>query len=431
MGAAHVNAAPSEERTASLHHLTSQCALVATCLLALANTCIAANEPVMKRGESRDWVLYVKVEGQSTPLRRYLNNGVTPGFNVSTAFEINSAVFVYPVLESSAGHESHPEKATSTLSVDDKVYDSDFVLLPDYQAGEQLGRWELPALRGILMRFLLDLPMTCYDVTFDEKRAMQIRWPKNPWPPIAASALQPQLFIESDDPYIEDLVAKWTNNNPGAVPPARLAKYLAARVMDGFRITTDANYISGHGGEIAGININGASIAARSAQGTPADLTALLCAVYRAAGIPARYVIGYDLAASLGMQLGIPDIDPVCEHNARDDDGIVQPVVRTWLEFYLFDEANQRGEWIPVDIAAQFKITSRPPRLEQPWDFFGNNPCLKHLAPISFHLHPPTTVVNSGPPALWGWLPLPAAPSLDQRLDFGAREETVRGGDRD
>lgn len=411
------------------------CSSMRPVMIALATACVPAgafaNEPVLKRADSRDWILSVKVDAQSTPVRRFINDGKTPGFRVSTAFEIDSAAFIYPVLESTAAHETHHEQSTSSLSVDGVEFDDSVTLLPGYQSGERLGRWELPSVRGNLMRFTLDLPMTCYDVEFDEDRAMRIPWPTNPWPPVAASALQPQLFVESDDKVVRDMVRRWTNNNPGAVPPARLAKILCARVMENFRTTTDFGYVRERQGELAGLNVRGAAHAARVREGTPFDLTVLLCAAYRAAGLPARVVIGFDLAASLGAQLGIRDDEPVCEHNQRQNHGAAQPIVRAWVEFYLYDEAAQRAEWIPVDIYRQFRISHRPPPLDRSWDFFGNHPCLKHIAPISFHFHPPTTVVNAGPPAIWGWLPLPAAPALDQRLDFEAREPTTRGDDRD
>lgn len=389
-----------------------------------------AAPPVLERGDSRDWILSIKVDAQSTPARRYLNDASTPGFQVSTSFDITQAAWVYPAIESSAAHESFLERATSSLKVDDVLFDDTVTLLPNYQAGEQLGRWELPALRGNLIRFRFNVPMTCFDVSFDEARAFAIPWPTEAWSPIAASALQPQLFVESDDEYIKNLVRTWTNNNPGAVPPARLAKILCKRVLEHVRIVTDIGYVSGRHGEFAGLAARGASYSARSQEATPTDIAALLCAVYRAAGLPARIVVGYDLAASLGVQLGIPNIDPVCMHNANDD-GRAFPIVRTWVEFYLFDEVEQRAEWIPVDIFRQSQISSKPPELDRRWDFFGNHPCLAHMAPLSFHLHPPTTVINSGPPAIWGWLPQPAAPALDQRLDFEAREPTTRGGDRD
>lgn len=400
-------------------------------LIAFAVVCAGATasfgaDPVLTRLDSHDWILTVKIDAQSYPIDRSLNNGTTPGFRASTSFTIDSAVFVFPMIESTASSEARPADAASSLSVDGVVYDTSATLLPDYQAGEQLGRWELPKLTGNLMRFTLELPMTSYAVKLDEARAMQIPWPTQAWSPLAASALQPQLFVESNDDVIRQKVRAWTNNNPGGFRPASLAKMLAAHVMENFRTTTDLGYVSGRLGGFAGLEVQGAAATARSNSGSPTDLTTYLCAVYRAAGLPARLVVGYDLAASLGAQLSIPDVEPTCEHNQRDNSSIALPLLRTWVEFYLYDQADQRGEWIPVDIYRQFKVSMRPPPLDREWDFFGTNYCLVNVAPISFHLHPPTTVVNAGPPALWGWLPLPNAPVIEQRLDFGAREPTVR-----
>ncbi len=400
--------------------------LLIACVASAVTTSAFAAAPVLKRGESRDWILWLRVEAQSQPLFVVLDDGETPGFDTSTAFDIESATFIYPMIKSTATSESHAEQSVSSLTVDGVVYDTTVTLLNDYQAGERLGRWELPKLRGNQMRFELSLPMTTYAVTFDEARARRIPWPKKPWPAIAASALLPQLFVESDDEAVRARVRQWTRNNPGAVAPALLAKILASRVMESYRQDNDPNHVSGRQGEFAGLPVKGAAQTARDGFGTPFDLATYLCAVYRAAGLPARIVVGYDIAASLGGQLGITEIRPPCEINTNRN-GISFPVLRVWVEFFLYNEADQRGEWIPVDIARQFRISNRPPPINQHWDFFGDNACLKYVAPISFHLHPPTTVVNAGPPALWGWLPLPSAPVLEQRLDFGATEPTVRG----
>lgn len=395
-------------------------------VVALCASASLGADPLLTRVDSHDWILTVKIDASSYPIHRSLNNSKTPGFRTSTSFSIDSAIFVFPMIESSAAHEARPADATSSLSVDGVNYDTSATLLPDYQAGEQLGRWELPKLKGNLMRFQLEVPMTSYSVQFDERRAMQLPWPTEAWSPLVASTLKPQLFVESDDELIQRNVRRWTNNNPGGFRPTNLAKMLAAHVMEDFRSTTDLGYISGRQGGFAGLEVQGAAATARARSGSPTDLATYLCAVYRAAGLPARLVVGYDLAASLGAQLSIPGIHPQCEHNQRTNSGVALPILRTWVEFYLYDQADKRGEWIPVDIYRQFKVSMRPPPLDRPWDFFGTNLCLINVAPISFHLHPPTTVVNAGPPALWGWLPLPSAPVIEQRLDFGAREPTVR-----
>lgn len=405
----------------------ARCAAGALCaLFCIAPPSVRAQTPFLTTTESRDWIVTAMVNGESHPVYRILSNSKAPGFRVSTAFDIDSAAFVYPVLQSSATHKLRAGPITSSLGVDGVVYDTTVTLLPGYQAGEQLGRWELPALRGNLLRFSVDLPMTCRSVSFDERRAAKVPWPKHPWPAVAASALLPQLYVESDAPIVADRVRRWTNGKPAALRPVRLAKLLAARVLESVRTTTDLGYIWGRQGVIAGMELRGAAETLRTGDGSPFDLSATLCAVYRAAGLPARVVIGYDLAASLGVQLQILDIHPNCQHNSNFNVDREIPIIRAWVEFFLLDEATGAGEWIPVDLYRQSQVSSRPPPLDRPWDFFGSNPCMANVAPLSFHFHPPTTVVNSGPPALWGWLPLPNAPVLDQQMDFAAREPMTR-----
>lgn len=392
---------------------------------------VAAPAPLLRETGSHDWIVTIKVDAQSYSARRVLSNPSEPGFRTSTAFEITGATFVYPVLESSATHTVDDAGVEGVLSLDGVTLDDSITLLPGYQAGERLGRFEAPAARGNLLRFVLEIPMTTRSVAYDEERAQRVPWPTEPWPALAASALLPQLFVESDDEFVRRLVTRWTGGAPGSVRPAVLAKRLAARVLEAVRLETDLGYEWGRHGEIEGFEISGAVAALRRGLGSPFDQAAALCAVYRAAGLPARVVIGYDLAASLGAELQIPNIHPECEHNLDTSNRAVQPIVRPWVEFYLLtDPAAGQGEWIPVDLFRQRLLSSRPRPLDRPWEFFGNHPCLEYVAPLSFHFHPPTTVVNSGPPALWGWLPTPAAPVLEQRLDFGAREPTVGREDR-
>jgi len=234
------------------------------------------------------------------------------------------------------------------------------------------------------------------------------------------------LFIQSDHPAIKNLVAKWTGGQPSRYRPAVLAKVLAARAIEHFQVS-EQRFVFGRISEVAGLNVHGAVHAARHGDGSVFDYAAFLTALYRAAGLPARVVIGYDMEASMGSRLGIRDHHEDCER----DIGLRHfplPILRAWVEFYLLDEAAGRAEWIPVDIEQQRRVSSEPRPIDQPWKFFGNNECLDNVAPISFHFHPPTTVVNAGPPAMWGWLAAPRLPRIEQRLDFGATEPPKGSG---
>jgi len=404
--------------------------LGAICLAGAATlaTCGAAiAQPALTRGRSEEWVLQVRLEVESLPIQDHIGT-LAQGVRYATTFDLSGAAVVFPLLEGSASHETFVERLESTLSVDNEVFDTEPVLLPDYQAGARLGRWNLPAVKGQTVELDIDLPFRAYELHYDEDAALRVGWPEE-WPPIAASALQPQLFIDPEGPAVQRLVRRWTGGQPARLRPARLAKLLAARVLEHFQ-PSGQGYVIGQSAEIAGLEVHGSEYAAIEGEGSPHDFAALLCAVYRAAGLPARLVIGFDLEASLAARLHIRDLRQDC---VRDEGGgpIPMPIVRSWVEFYLYDEPSGRAEWVPVDINSQRRVSSKARRLDKPWKFFGNNACFDNMAPMSFHFHPPTTVVNAGPPALWGWLPEPAIPAVEQRLDFGATEPPKGEGARD
>jgi hypothetical protein len=264
-----------------------------------------------------------------------------------------------------------------------------------------------------------EIVMTSYETVIDEARARQIPWPKEPWEPLIASCLQPQLFVEVEDPAIQALVKEWTGGNPRGAAPYDLAKMLAGKVVGHYSPTEGMYETIGRGlraGEISavllsGYNVDGAASAAVNKRGSPFDMANLLTAVYRAAGLPARVVIGYDVKASEAGPNPAPS------------------VVRAWTEFYLLDEANKRGEWIPVDIQKQREFSSRPPPLTQAWDYFGNSRDFDFICPIAYHWVPPTLSINQGPPALWGFVPDPLFYGSDQEIRFYAFETPKRGDD--
>lgn len=147
-------------------------------------------------------------------------------------------------------------------------------------------------------------------------------------------------------------------------------------------------------------------------------MTVLLAAVYRAAGLPARTVIGFDVSAK------------------KDRDGFLDKgksgpqKLRAWVEFCLYDEAAQREVWVPVDVVRMRQSSSRAPALNRPWKFFGTHDELENVIPIAFQYHPPTTVVAHGAFGLWGWLTTPEIPLVKQHLRLDAITTPKRGGDR-
>lgn len=287
-------------------------------------------------------------------------------------------------------------------------------LLEGYPGGARLVALDAEDVSTHHLRARVEVPMRCWETRIDERRAFAQRWPteniEDLYPEEALSAMQPERFIECDAPEIRELVFNWTGGDPHILQPYTLAKTLAAKVIEHYmplddRYTTlelDGGYryyyVLPVAGTYYGLRVEGAAAAASADQhrGPVFDLPNLLCAVYRAAGIPARVVIGFDTRSEKQPN--------------------TYPAITAWVEFFLWDNANARGEWIPVDIVQQRAFASKAPPIEQAWKFFGQNEDSELVCPLSLHWHPPTFVMSEGPPLLWGWLPTPGDQHVTQRM---------------
>ncbi len=376
----------------------------------------AGDNSVLQRDESncQEWTVHIEVRLHPWQPRVRQDEHIQ-----STRYlTFREGAIVFPLLNGSASHDTEAAKAKSKLNIDNRVASDEPRLISGRQAGTQIGVWEMHDVNTRDLNLQLDIPMKCYETKIDERRAFEIPWPVDTeWNDEIASALKPQLYVESDDPAVRALVEKWTNGKPKKVKPYFLAKYLAAKTLEHVQPSGNKYATDSRGPKVgtftsiffSGFEMEGAAVAAKTGRGRPYDTANLLAAVYRAAGIPARLVIGYDTELS--------------KKNER-------PEFRPWVEFYLFDEARDEGEWIPVDIIKQREFSSRAPQIERPWEFFGTNRELDTICPVAYHWHPPTTVQSAGAPALWGWIAVPGNPRADQELRIWAQHTVKRGGQR-
>jgi hypothetical protein len=349
--------------------------------------------------------------------------GVTPrllnqrpnAFGPTRKIRLQSAAVVFPVPPATSIHRPILDQVKGEVEVQGRSADNEPRIQADYQAGDRLAVWDLGETEATSIRLRVDVPMRTHETRVNEELAFAVPWPKNEFPEEVRSALLPQLFVESNDRRVLGLLNRWTNGQPKRAKPYYLAKYLAGRVVehyqpnggvfetwavddDAFGGTIFTGRVLVAGQTLAGFRVAGAAAAAERGVGPPLDAANLLCAVYRAAGLPARLVIVKD---------------------ARTDDPGETPAVppyRALVEFYLYDEQRDFGQWIPVDIEGQRAFSSQAPPLEQRWQYFGHNEDSDNYVPLSFHWHPPTVVVNQGPPALWGWLPIPNDQPASQLL---------------
>jgi len=347
---------------------------------------------------------------------------------VTSRIVLNQMTVVAPMITGCASASIDPDRLKAVLKVDHHTVVDKPTIVPGYPDGEQLARWDAHDIDTDRFSVVITGPATTFDVSVDEKAALRVPWPKSDYPEEIASSLEPQRFVESDAKNIIRLMNKWTSNNPHGPNPYLVAKALAGQVQQSFQ-PSGTQIRTNQPVRFAGLNVEGASIAADRMRGTESDMAALLCAVYRAAGIPARVVIGWDIAGSPGGRANVPAPNEVCRANFDPDIARIARM-RTWVEFYLYDEANNRGGWIPVDILMLRLSSSRMQRIDRPWDGFGGGMCFDHLIPVTFHFVPPSTVDENSAPAFWGWIPLPTEPAVDVELIFEATPAVKRGRHR-
>ena len=262
---------------------------------------------------------------------------------------------------------------------------------------------------GRRLEVFLDIPMVCHQTRLDEARAREVPWPTGRPPADVAALLTPEPLIESDAPAIVALVREWTGGRARSVAPIDAAKDLTGRVVERFMPVT-LGYEFNSKGRAEGLSVRGAAAVVDEERANPFDITLFHVAVLRAAGLPARLVIGLDAIETRRRRF---------------------PTLRAWTELLLYDERDDTREWIPIDVVAQRLFSSRAPPITQRWQHFGHSETLDDLIPIGHSLMPPVSTAGAtiayGSPALWGWRPTPDDQTLDQALRSWAMRTVKRG----
>ncbi len=408
----------------------------------------APAEPLLRTTSERFWTLSLRFRAEADEFADLAREQRGVGRAISyDSFDVERGVVIVPAIEGTSLHQ--PTGAPrAELRFDGDVVDEAPTLLPGYQNGERLARLDIPRYENAdSFEAWVDLPMRSRSVAFDEERALRVDWPSGPWPAVCASALEAQLAIDPAEANLVEFVRGTVGAPPYDAPPALVAKQLAAAVINRFQpsgLGFEYGRSGGFGGiefgppeardadPFGGLLIEREDRTARRFIGSPADMTALYCAALRAAGIPARPVIGYDLfSAPEGRDEARDFLPSHCGDVFQDGDSLRFPRLIYWAEFALYDEEANTLEWIPVDVFSQRRVSSRAHPVDQAWLFFGNNSCGEARLPISHHFFPPTTVVGMGAPLFWGWLATPEVPLLTQSLRVWAQGAAVTTSDDD
>ena len=225
-------------------------------------------------------------------------------------------------------------------------------------------------------------PAIAFNSEVDEAAAATIAWPRQ-WPPEAQAALQPSLAIDSDQPIFREFVAKVAGDELRRVPVYLAAKDLVRRSIMEFRNIQGGALAREGLGAVRGFRLQGASVAAQAGTGTPGDLVCVCVAVLRAAGIPARPVIG--------IYSGDGD---------RGDNKL--PSGRTtlcvWAEFHL-----PGAGWVPFDPNEMRGSGLPQANVRKPWRWFGTIDQLNRRVALTYEFAPIRQGFIQDWPAGWAW----------------------------
>ncbi|MBC7771985.1 MAG: transglutaminase domain-containing protein, partial [Pyrinomonadaceae bacterium] len=370
---------------------------------------------LLTQGTKHDWTLSVAVN-----VNAYVERD-SKGMPVVHDFKLDSAAVVFPILKDTCCHKSYTRIVKSKLKFNDGLVADRVAKYEDkYPCGTRLAKWEMRDKQGREMSLEVDIPMTCWQIRFDEKNAELVGWPTR-WPQVPMSTFtdlqvigtrsdgKPLALIDHNAENVQALLSTWTKGkDPKSIPPVVLAKFLAGQVVEQFQPSGDAMSFLKNSG-FRGFSLLGAEATINDGRGSEHDIACVLCAIYRAAGLPARLVIGYDISEENadGTSFLSRQIDAV-------------PKFRTWVEFCLYDDTSPKEIWVPVDVNRQRKISSKVQRDPRVWKYFGNNDELNAVMPIAHQFHPPTTVMAHGSPCFWGWMTFPEAQTATQFLRFNS-----------
>jgi len=331
---------------------------------------------------------------------------------VSSSWNLPDFEFIFPVVRAGGFYWSPNEDIESHLRIDGIRFTPEAEVLRtlDSHAGYAWWKSNQRDKDTDELYFSQVSHIVSADTIFDEELAKRIPWP-TAWPEDASRFLTPiadrvtKPIEQAGLDRIADLVQEWTQGkDPKSIDQFTLAKFLTGKVIEYVRVergrtrlsqtvrVSDRNRVLNDGTDPllnpwpvptstwSGFNVRSADIVAIEPSGSELDLTMLLTAVLRQAGVPARTVICFD------------------NTNKHDQDKMITAIV----EFAMYDEANDQTLWIPVDPIRLRDNGRRSNVYEQRWEYFGSHDRLHDMIPIAYYFHPPVNYKAYGYPSLYG-----------------------------
>ncbi|MAB71550.1 MAG: hypothetical protein CMJ54_03490 [Planctomycetaceae bacterium] len=223
-------------------------------------------------------------------------------------------------------------------------------------------------------------PAIAFDVAVDEAAAARVTWPRE-WPETVRPYLAASELIQSEDEIFKAFIEKTTNGRLRRTPIYIAAKELVRSAILQFRNVEGGSLYREGDGRIVGFQLQGAVAATSATQVTPADMVCVCVAVLRAAGIPARPVIGI--------------------HSGDGDSGdSKRPKGRrtfcSWAEFHL-----PGAGWVPFDPFEMRGQGLRQADIARPWRWFGTIKSMNRRVGIAYDFAPFNHGRVLGYPAGW------------------------------
>ena len=312
---------------------------------------------------------------------------------------------LFPVVASSGSSIVDLESIRATITVNGSTVDQGGgvdILNPESQCGSNMIQAPAPtfalqqAAQGnrIQMGFEIQQTVACWSSSVDEQAMATIPWPAA-WPDALADMLKPQPLIESDDPIFAAALQGLTNGTLRQVAPWIAAKEIVKYCCNAIKADTTV-MLYGPDRVLRGLDVNGALAAAQAEAGTACDLTCVCVAMLRAAGIPARPVIG------LGR-------------NDRNKNELL-----IWGEFYL-----PKAGWIPFDAKALQSKGVRSWTTDRSWNAFGNLSRLNKQVPLAHAFAPLDLGTVYDAWSIWGWSRLQGATTIPVRINSGNQPSSI------
>lgn len=293
-------------------------------------------------------------------------------------FDLQSARILMPIIRQSTYSAVDADRMSAKLWLDErevKDIGPTIDVTEDQAHGMAVASLPVGEFTGRRIRFEWSFRVKTWECRLDEQAAQRIPWPRD-WPEDTLESLEPQPYIQSDNPVFKQTVDRITEGRLRLVTPYIAAKEIVRYCVNELQISGDGE-MRGLSETLHGLELDGAVETARTGRGSPIDLVCVSVAMLRAAGIPARPVIGM-----------------------TEDDVDGSNELAVWAEMYL-----PRSGWIPIDPQEMRSHGMRNRDVDRAWPGFGTMKNMNRRVPLSFAFHPPGTTDPPRAPAAWGWAP--------------------------